>query len=839
MKKKIFLMFVLCLLLSAIFLVNNKAYARKFIEPTNYSVPCNIQFKDDDVGLQIKEEYIKFDIDLESDSYDTVKTKYILNNPTDEKINSKIYLPLLYCKDIDDESNEKYLNYIEKAKQIEIFNNNDLVEYKIRHYIEIGGIRNYQKVDIYDEYVKDDYFNQNLKITKYTYKISNLPINQDNTLSSRMDMSFPNNFEGIIFVEGGTIGCFFDNYNPHLNIYLDNFDEEHNSIISIYSIGQDVINIVNEVNLFNNDKKINGNIELVGTENIEFEDFIYTFYDEEKEVSKIDWHNAMIDLLDKNPYDYQPGPNFKINSIKYLDMYQWLTPCIEYNIEVDAHSKITTEMNMPVKCAKSTRYRADVYEYTYLLGDVSYFKNLEKIEIKIKINGYVHNVSRGDIKKNGDYYQITLDEITNDYLTFTTSTSKSLMPKIAKLLVGITIFVLGAIILIPIIITGIILLCSRKSNRKQLLIHFLQLIVYVCTLLACFVTFVLDNNTKLPLFVFILVSILIVIIEKFITKSKTFGRLSIMIIEIIFMLINTLLLDYSNFESGISTEGITTTYTILLIVVTIYMISKLKDKQKETKQLPLGYLKKSEYLEGILSLSLFIITIFILNSMLHVFNLAVIILIAFLVFVIYLFTYTITLQIIHQKPFRKFRKDLDIAKFEREMEKRLSNLNMNDEYRNYLMMIYINHIIIYNKEKASILRMFINEPKVKAYTPTFDCFPITVITKADEYKKRMQIFKDKYQKKKGYFKLINKFDEKYVAMTTGIAKTNIDELLNTNTKYEEDNAVNLFQKIFYYYHQGNFNKANELKEQFLAKYPQLKALKDILQDYNYFENNEY
>lgn len=839
MKKKVFLVFVLCLLLSAIVSVKNKTYARKFIEPTDYSVPCNIQFKDDDIGLQIKEEYIEFDIDLESDSYDTVKTKYILNNPTDEKINSKIYLPLLYCKDIDDESNEAYLDYIEKAKQIEIFNNNNPVEYKIRHYVERSGICNHQKVDIYDEYIQDDYFNQNLKINKYTYKISNLPISQHNDLSYIMQMTFPYDFEGIIFVEGGTIEWFFDNYSVKLNIYLDNFDEEHNAIVSIYSIGQDVRNIVNDAKVFKEDKKINGSIELVGTENIEFEDFIFTFYDEEKEVSKIDWYNVMIDLIDAPLFNHQPSPNFKINSTKYLDIYTWLTPCIEYNIEVDAHSEITTEIYMPVKGAKSARYEASVYEYTYLFGDLSYFENLEKIEIKIKINGYVHNVSNGDIKKNGDYYQITLDEITNDYLSFTTSTSKSLRPKIAKLLVGITIFVLGAIILIPIIITGIILLCSRKSNRKQLLMHFLQLITYICTLLACLISFIVNNNTKLSLFILVFVSFLIIIIEKCITKSKTFGRLSVMIIEIIFMLINTLLLNYSNFESGISTEGITTIYTIVLIVVTIYMIGKLKDKQKETKQLPLGYLKKSEYLEGILSLCLFIITIFIVNSMLHMFNLVVIILIALLVSIIYLFTYTITLQIIHQKPFRKFRKDLDIAKFEREMEKRLSNLNINDEYRNYLMMIYINHIIIYNKEKASILRMYITEPKVKAYTPAFDCFPITVITKVDEYKELMQTLKDKYQKKKLYLKSIHKFDEKYVAMTTGIAKTNVDELLNTNTKYEEDNAVNLFQKIFYYYHQGNTNKANELKEQFLTKYSKLKALKDILEDYNYFKNNEY
>lgn len=837
MKKKIFLMFVLCLLLSAIVSVKNKTYAAiDFAKPTDYSVPCNIQFKEEDTGLQIKEENIEFDIDVESDSYDTAKIKYILNNPTNEKINNKIYLPLLYCKDIDDESNETYLDYIEKAKQIEILNNNTPVEYQIRHYLEISGFSNYQKVDIYDEYMQDDYFNQNLKITKYTYKISNLPINQDNSLSSRMEMLFPNDFDGIIFVEGGTIECFLDNYNPHLNIYLDNFDEEHDAIISIYSTDQDVRSIVNEANLFKNDKKINGNIELVGTEYIEFEEFIFTFYDEEKGVSRIDWYNAMIDLLDKSPFS---ATRFKIYSFS-LDIYTWLTPCIEYNIEVDAHSKITTEIYMPVKGAKSTRYGAGVYEYTYLFGDLSYFENLEKIEIKIKINGYVHNISRGDIKKNDDCYQITLNKIKVDYFCFTTSVTKTLpMSKLAKIYIGIVISILGAIILIPIIITSIILLCCRKSNRKQLLMYFLQLITYICTLLACLISFIVNNNTKLSLFILVFVSFLIIIIEKCITRSKTFGRLSVMIIEIIFMLINTLLLNYSHFESGISTEGITTTYTILLIVVTIYMISKLKDKSIEDKQLPLGYLKKSEYLEGILSLCLFIITIFTVNSMLHVFNLAVIVLIAFLVFVIYLFTYTITLQIIHQKPFRKFRKDLDIAKFEKEMEKRLSNLNINDEYRNYLMMIYINHIIIYNKEKASILRMYITEPKVKAYTPAFDCFPITVITKVDEYKELMQTLKDKYQKKKLYLKSIHKFDEKYVAMTTGIAKTNVDELLNTNTKYEEDNAVNLFQKIFYYYHQGNINKANELKEQFLTKYSKLKALKDILEDYNYFKNNEY
>lgn len=831
MKKKLYIILLLCCFILTALIVTHPVYAYKARMQGDYSISCNMQFKDENLGLKVKEETIEFDIDLNNTLFDTVKTQYVVQNTTNDTINTKVYLPLLYYSNLNEENN---LEYLEAIKQIEVLNDANSVEYQRRYFIQdVDEILRWG-MQLEDTYLQNHFANQNLNWTKYTYQISDLKTNQNDS-SYIMNVRLPFDFKGMIFVEGcENISYTRDSDTIYAHIVFNALAEAKTATLSLYTTNQSIEDAVYDAEIYGNGQKIYRIPELIEKENIQFDDIIYAFYDENRGVSRMDWYNAIIRSWEKESY-FQSS--FRLYNFNQLDIYHKLQSCIEYEIEVGANATVTTQIKIPVKGQKDSGYRPALYRYRYAFLQASYIKEIEKVEIKIKINGYVNEISLGKVSKMGDYYQITLDKIESDNFYFNASLSKTHpITLIAKIFAYIMIGMLTILILIPVLITGIVLLCKRKSNKLQLLMHFLQLIIYVFILASCLIYMIVGNTIQWVLFTLICISLVMLIVEKVITKRKTFGRLSIMGIEVLVIIINSLLFYQFDFETNISTECVVVTYTILLIVATIYNISQCKDQNTNRKQLPSGYLKKSEHIGLILSTSILVITLFIFNQMIQIFSVPVAICIIFSIFIIYLLMYSIVLQLIHQAPFKRFRKNLNITQFEKSMAKKLANLDINDEYRNYLMMLYINHIMLYNKEKASILRMCVTEPKTKAYLPLFDGFSITVITKVNKYNKQVPLLKEKYRKRKLYLKEMNRFDERYQAMTTGVAKRNVDELFNTNTKYEEDNAVYLFQKIFYYYHQGNMTKANEFKEQFMEKYGQLCTLVDIIKDEHYFED---
>ena len=136
---------------------------------------------------------------------------------------------------------------------------------------------------------------------------------------------------------------------------------------------------------------------------------------------------------------------------------------------------------------------------------------------------------------------------------------------------------------------------------------------------------IVGSNNEILLFVLVFLSFVALIVEKIITKRKTFGRLSIMGLQMILMVIHTLLFYHLDSKLGISTEGLILSYTTLLIMVTIYNIIQSKEQGTKHNQLPIGYLKKSEYQGFVLSLITLVFTVFVVNMMFSFISIASII----------------------------------------------------------------------------------------------------------------------------------------------------------------------------------------------------------------------
>ena len=438
-----------------------------------------------DCPVEVANEVLTFDVpsfpdytvykleDLESYSA-KVTAEYTFHNPTDLTVTAKLAFPFgampWYFSGYYDE-NSQFIEYTDTDKY-GITVNGETVERNIRYTVEYA----YDDFDIQksvkyisDEYVSDGLFQPDATVTRYRYSVQDVQsLDNYNRPCAVLDW----NGEG-----DGTYVCFYG------AVRHNEKDGSSKSCMSNVSPGKSlVVYVIGEplaqpldfkfYNDFysNNRKEISGDVTLIDTATMRFEDFVLEDYvEEETEISKTDWYNAVVSQYIES-FDngvFYSGFGRDLNSLDYsYEIMRWY----EYEITLAPGESIVNTVTAPLYPDVSTRYSPPIYTYNYLLSPASTWASFGELRININTPYYIQGGSDflGELERTDSGYRMSLDGLPDGEMTFTLCESENPERRAgpyAKLFKIVSIVAIYVIVAVPIvsIIAIVVMVKKRKS----------------------------------------------------------------------------------------------------------------------------------------------------------------------------------------------------------------------------------------------------------------------------------------------------------------------------------------------------------------------------------------
>lgn len=267
--------------------------------------------------------------------------------------------------------------------------------------------------------------------------------------------------------------------------------------------------------------------------------------------------------------------------------------------------------------------------------------------------------------------------------------------------------------------------------------------------------------------------------------------------------------------------------SINVILVLIAMIRTRKEKVDYTKTYyPIGY---KSYKSFFLSWAIFII--FLVMSIRNAYSeddyatkvmLGIALYIWFIAFVLLKNKYY------DNKAYVSFRKNLDIARYEKEMMAVFANEKIHPETKNFYRMQYAQAIMLFSKEKYLKISEQIFEPKEKRYKKAYQMYSLNFLLPYQEFKRQSNaVLSSKYIHKKKILEYVWAWELYY----TGKTFLSKEKLLRRYPKNLEEDSLALFLSILYYSYASNMKEANRLKDEFMEKYSSLSTLVELLDEH--------
>ena len=400
----------------------------------------------------------------------SVTAEYTFYNPSDTEITAKLAFPFTIINSTNtDVSDERY----------SITVNGEIIESEIRHTLYTKYYSGYEfdvNEDIprlVDDYVKDDYYNDDLTITKYTVQIT---LTDDRAYRWAFDINpdeYPNTNFYIPSADYTQI-----QENGDLRVYgILNFSNGQKDI-DVYAFGE--AKGLPKAKYYTHSSWTGGEVEevktgrseIVASEKVNFTDFVFENYDENSGISRMDWYNATVHRLQS----ITQNKNY-LHFARFGNDYQEHFMCwYYYDITIGAGERIVNSVTAPMIPGTNIRYNPPKYSYSYLISPAATWMDFGTLDIIINTPYYLiqSNIDGFEKTENGyelhldglprekDKYKLTLNGIEKEKgkvkdLTFKLSEAEKPESK-NKLSVGATILIIiGLIICLPLVIVGAVI----------------------------------------------------------------------------------------------------------------------------------------------------------------------------------------------------------------------------------------------------------------------------------------------------------------------------------------------------------------------------------------------
>ncbi|MGN0807162.1 MAG: hypothetical protein ACI4MN_01770 [Candidatus Coproplasma sp.] len=418
--------------------------------------------------LQVQSETLTFNIgtplyDLsEDEKYDTTVTaEYTFYNPSENTVTTKMAFPIglmpYYAKD------NKKIEGIENPITVD----GQPVAYEVRHTYGIYNSFEEDVKKIKDGYYETDFYTADLPITEYVFKV-NLPDSQYATVKATIPQNTGTRYFG--YSEDNN-SFYYQKYNgDKFSIFVlgNDYDlSDLNWSITRYSesLGRSV--------------EVNGSVTLEKkNEPTTFMDYVLKGYDTQSDVSKVDYYNAMFDLIKTDSIVAGTG---------LTPMNNYFTEWYVYETSVEAGGTFKNAVTANLYPTTYYNYSPYVYEFSYYLSPAREWASFGDLTVNINTTQYLQkcdyydpdNAENSVFTKTETGYTATFTSLPTTELTFKTCAVETpeyggvyfASDEEAVVTIIVALIVAFAILLAPSLITGIVILIvflvKRKKKKKQ------------------------------------------------------------------------------------------------------------------------------------------------------------------------------------------------------------------------------------------------------------------------------------------------------------------------------------------------------------------------------------
>jgi hypothetical protein len=250
-----------------------------------------------------------------------------------------------------------------------------------------------------DEYAEHKFITPETTVTKYTYRISGVDLKEYPLARVGADIySYSFSDAYVYLAEGGSWNNHGSGYRIHR--YIGNDDT-----LELYVFGSPSSNRLPTWKIYQNpkvsDKEMTtGSVELIKTEQMSFNDYVFADYDKSLGISEMDWYNAFIKRVE---YSVDPIVQFFSSDSEMSDYFmEWY----RYDVVLAPGERAVTEIDIPI--------HPEIDRYFSPLKHTSLFNNSRhdpwsiagETEIIVKTPFYAIESYSGEIVKTEDGYKI-------------------------------------------------------------------------------------------------------------------------------------------------------------------------------------------------------------------------------------------------------------------------------------------------------------------------------------------------------------------------------------------------------------------------------------------------
>ena len=461
---------VIAVLLCLAIMVPASVYANSAQTIWSGVTSSGVIVEDENCPLIVEKEVLTFDVpEFPSNYYRSIEefvqypaavtAEYTFYNPSDYTVTATLAFPFGNMPDygiILDEDGETWSHQTAAhTNQYGVKVNGEAIRSTLRHtysdpYDDFDLEKDLPKLR--DGFAEDEFFSPDMTVTQYTYQISGLSADEGYAvLSLTADESirriYPDEFNGFRW-EGDQIrfGCWVKN-GVSLIVTVVGALLEDGLDWSVYESGME-------------EKKIEGDISLTGTDTMTFLEFALTEYEQGSGILESDWYNAFVDELNHNRY-------MESDMELSYSLMRWY----EYEITLEPGQRITNTVTAPIYPRINGQYEPPVYDYSYLLSPAQTWSEFGSLEIIINTPYYMISSNQQKLEKTEAGYSVSLDGLPEGELTFSLSSAEKPekeMPDIGSyLLLFLLYFAVLAIPLILLVFLGVWLVRVVGKHIKK------------------------------------------------------------------------------------------------------------------------------------------------------------------------------------------------------------------------------------------------------------------------------------------------------------------------------------------------------------------------------------
>ena len=363
--------------------------------------------KDGNIPILVENELLTFDLQMlpyarhnSSASflaYDgKVTAEYTFYNPTDMTITATLLFPF------GDYAAYGRLSLATQMERYGVYINGEKIQANIRHTNIISNEyfdTNAHIATMHDDFVEDDFYSQDLTVTKYSYEIVG------HTLPSAFFNININHVgsERIIVLSKGHLGGHITQ-TGEFSMSSHSSRENEKKVVHFYVFGKPLTAQPDaswyKSNGTNPETKIDGEYRYLGSEATTLYDFIFSQYDAESGISEVDWYNACISRF--KILEESQGTTRAIRSFFFGGTMRWY----EYEVVFQPGEKINNTVVAPMYPSISAFSKPYQYTYTYLLSPASCWADFGNLDIVINTPYEMSKVNIQGFEKTETGYKL-------------------------------------------------------------------------------------------------------------------------------------------------------------------------------------------------------------------------------------------------------------------------------------------------------------------------------------------------------------------------------------------------------------------------------------------------